>query len=428
MSLIGITSFEWSPMSTSHPLQGIRVLSLEQAAALPFATRHLADLGAEVIRVQSHRRPPGGLADGDLTRNKLQLAIDLGTDGGPEAFRRVAAQCDVVMHNFTPRVVAKYGIDFESIRQVNPSVVYASITGFGATGPWGGRPLFGPGAEAVSGHNDLIGDSERWPGRPGTIVYADNTAGMTCTFAVLAALEERDRTGEPQCVDVSLYECAVSQLGPVLAETSLGARPGRAGNRDESFAVHDVFNAAGNDRHIAIAATDDQLDDLLRLTGAASTEGLTRVIATREPGELAQALQAAGIPAATVADASDLLGEASLWERGYYGIMERRGEAAGRYPHAGPAWGGGAALSMTEPHGLGSDNEYVLRDIAGLDGAEIAELKRSGAIGEAPLTPLALGARTPELRVERGELARVEDGPGTWAPHVEGGAGGARSQ
>src|SRR5690606_10343205 len=116
------------------------------------------------------------------------------------------------------RVVRKFGVDFEGVRAVNPDVIYVSLTGFGTTGPWGERPLFGPGAEAVSGHNLLIGDPEAWPGRPGTGVYADDTCGLYTMTAILAALDERARTGEGQHIDISLYETMVAHLGPVLAE------------------------------------------------------------------------------------------------------------------------------------------------------------------------------------------------------------------
>ena len=238
------------------PLAGVRVLSLEQAAALPFASKQLADLGADVIRAQSHLRTPAYIdpANIDLIRSKRQLGLDLTAEGGPELFLRLAAESDVVAHNFTPRVVRRFGIDYESVRRVNPNIIYVSLTGFGTTGPWGERPLFGPGAEAVSGHDLLIGTPDKWPGRPGTIVYADNTCGLYTTFAILAALEERDRGGGGRFVDISLYETAVSHLGPVLAERSLGANPARCGNDDRRFGIHGVFDARGHDRHVASAA------------------------------------------------------------------------------------------------------------------------------------------------------------------------------
>ncbi len=209
---------------------------MEQAAALPFATRHLADLGAEVIRVQSHRRAGGG---GELMRDKRQLAIDLATPGGPELFLRVASRCDVVAHNFTPRVMRRYGITYEDVRRVHPRVIYASLTGYGSSGPWSDRPLFGPGAEAVSGQNLLIGEPDATtPGRPGTITYADFVCGLNLVFALLAALDELERTGSGQHIDVSLYETGVAQIGCAVAERAFGGdEPRRIGNDDSSHAL-----------------------------------------------------------------------------------------------------------------------------------------------------------------------------------------------
>ena len=151
------------------PLTGIRVLAMEQAAALPFCTRHLADLGADVYRVQSHNRPVGALQDVGYLRNKKTIGLDLARPDGAEVFRDLAQGCDVVAHNFTPRVMRKFGIDFDALARVNPRIVYCSVTGFGATGPFGDKPLFGPGAEAMSGQNAMMGEpGARIPSRPGT--------------------------------------------------------------------------------------------------------------------------------------------------------------------------------------------------------------------------------------------------------------------
>jgi crotonobetainyl-CoA:carnitine CoA-transferase CaiB-like acyl-CoA transferase len=141
----------------NQPLQGIRILSMEQVVALPFATRHLADLGAEVIRVQSHKRFTGAGAVGSLFRNKSLLGLDLAAPHGPEIFLKLAAACDVVAHNFTPCVMRKYGIDYDGVKAHNERIIYCSVTGYGTTGPWRDRPLFGPGAEALSGLNVMIG-------------------------------------------------------------------------------------------------------------------------------------------------------------------------------------------------------------------------------------------------------------------------------
>ena len=210
--------------SEMKPLSGIRVLSMEQAAALPFATRHLADLGAEVIRVQSHKRPVGVLQEVHYYRNKKIVGLDLAHPDGPETFRSIAANVDVVAHNFTPRVMRKYQIDFANLAKINPNIIYCSVTGFGTTGPWADRPLFGPGAEAMSGQNAMMGEPDALtPGRPGTITYADNVCGLYLLFAVLGALEQRARIPGPRHVEVSLYETGVAHIGTVIAERSAGA-------------------------------------------------------------------------------------------------------------------------------------------------------------------------------------------------------------
>ncbi len=409
-------------MPAFRPLEGVRVLSMEQAAALPFATRHLADLGAEVIRVESHLRRVG-LSEPDLFRNKRRLGIDLGADGGPAVFLRVAAGCDVVAHNFTPRVMRKYGIDYEGVRTVNPGVIYVSLTGFGTTGPWGERPLFGPGAEAISAQNVMIGEAGAWPARPGTIVYADNTCGMNAAFAILAALDERERTGRGQHIDISLYETAVSHIGAAVAERAFGGPlPERIGNADTRWALHGVFAAAGADRHVAIAATDAQLAVVARALGvpAADPEHVAAAVAARDAEAVADALQAAGVAAAAVADAAMQAADAHLWARGYFGVL---GDGDNAHPHAGPAWGGGADVAMVAPHHLGEDNAALLRAAGYADG-EIAALAAAGVVGALPAPPTRDRADT-ETRIERGELARVDAEHDGWRAARAAAAGGA---
>lgn len=397
-----------------RPLEGIRVLSMEQAAALPYATRHLADLGADVIRVASPKRPAGGLDNVELVRSKRQLALDLDSPGGPEAFRRVAAGCDVVAHNFTPRVMRKYGIDPGTLRAADPALVYLSLTGAGTTGPWADRPLFGPGAEAASGHAMLIGDRDGWPGRPGTVTYADNTCGLYALLAVLAALEERGRTGKGTHVDVSLYETAVSALGPVFAELALGAEPQRSRNADIRYALHGVFAAEGHDRSVAIAATEAQLPAVAEVLGLGAGVGnvdgiaVATAVATWPADDLADALQRAGVAAAVAADAGDVATDAQLRARGWFGVVPQPDAHDHAVEASGPAWGGGAIVPMAAPHAVGADSRDVLRDVGGLADAEIDELLAAGTVGElvAPKRPGT--SSDPTVRLDRGELSRVD--------------------
>ncbi len=400
-----------------QPLDGTRVLSLEQAVALPFTTRHLADLGAEVIRVQSHRRraPP---AEPDLTRNKLQLAIDLAASAGPQTFLRVAAHCDVVAHNFTPRVVRRFGIDYAAVRAVNPEVIYVSLTGFGTTGPWSERPLFGPGAEAISGHNSLIGLPEAdTPGRPGTRTYADHTCGLYALFATLAALEERERSGQGQHIDVSLYETAVSHLGPVLSERAFGAAaPGPCANEDPRYALHGVFAARGHDRHVSVSAMSEQLGFVERALGVrvADADTIASAIAGLEAEDAVDALQRSGVAATLVADPSDVASDLQLWARGYFGLLRKRDDPSGALPHGGPAFGGGASLSLRDTPDAGADNADVLSRVGGHSAAEIERLRAAGVIGELAASAPRESPASNDVRIRRGELSRVDKRFDAW--------------
>jgi crotonobetainyl-CoA:carnitine CoA-transferase CaiB-like acyl-CoA transferase len=403
---------KWNDSLTSlQPLAGVRVLSMEQAAALPFATRHLADLGADVIRVQSHRRPAPDTYDIELTRNKRQLAIDLAAPGGPEVFQRVATACDVVCHNFTPQVVRKFGIDYNSLRTLRPDIIYLEITGFGTDGPWRARPLFGPGAEAVAGHNLLIGDPEQWPGRPPTITFADNTCGLYAVLAVTDALSRRDRLGAGSHLDISLYETAVSQLGTVLAERSLGAVPERNLNSDAAFAFQGSYVSGEPGRYVAVSVPHGAQPGAA-LGATTGHEGdLAAALASRPAADAVSDLQAAGIPAAVVADAAALTTDEHLWARGYFGLLERHDHGLeGEYVYSGPPFGGGADAYIRNAHPVGADTREILASVAGYPPDEIDRLFAAGVVGTGSPPGLSGPQRDPATRIERGELSRVDPG------------------
>lgn len=395
-----------------QPLKGVRILSMEQAVALPFATRHLADLGATVIRVQSHQRATGTGALGSLFRDKLMVGLDLAAPRGPDVFLKLAANCDVVAHNFTPRVMRKFGIDYDGVKDVNARIIYCAVTGYGTTGPWRDRPLFGPGAEALSGQNLTIGEANALtPGRPGTITYADNLCGLNLVFALLVALEHRDLTGYGQQIDLSLYETNVSHIGAAVAERSFGGPlPERVGNRDSNYAVHGVFETHGHDRHLALAVSEAQMPTLLHLLEISAPAEIVAALRQGNAEEMVETLQDAGIAAAVVADASDVSADPHLWSRGHFGHYA---DDAAATPQFGPAWGGGAAVSMSNPRAVGADNRRVLRDIAGLPEAEIEGLYQSGTIGDVQSQPPPAPADT-ALRIARGELSRVDTRYDRW--------------
>jgi hypothetical protein len=244
---------------------------------------------------------------------------------------RVAANCDVVAHNFTPKVMRRYGIDYEGVRSVNADVIYVSLTGFGTTGPWGERPLFGPGAESVSGHNLLIGEPEAWPGRPGTIVYADNTCGLNCAFAILAALTSATA---PAGASTSTYPstrrpCRTwgGRRGTCFRRTL----PMRAIMRTRTT-PYTVSSAPAGDRHVAISAAKSDGGASPPWARAAPWMGRGR-LAALDAGTWQRDFRPEGIAAAVVADASGHL--ASLIAgRGFFGVMRRTLPGIeGEYPH-----------------------------------------------------------------------------------------------
>lgn len=398
---------------TDRALQGIRVLSMEQAAALPFATRHLADLGAEVIRVQSHKRAGGPVLDASLFRNKRMLGLDLSHTSGPAIFRRVAAISDVVLHNFTPRVMRKYAIDFPNIKAINSDVVYGAITGFGSTGPWADRPLFGPGAEALSGQNLLIGDPKAWtPGRPGTITYADNICGLNLLFAILAALELRDATGEGASIDVSLYETGVSQIGTAITDHAFGGPlPQRMANLDLGFSLHAVFDTRKSDQTIAIALRSGQESLLLKTLRIKRISDLEAFLLKREAGGVAIRLQSVGIAASRVQDPSDIASDDHLRARDYFGSMTPNSTPPDDMLQFGPAWGNAKGLPMSEPHHIGADNRKILQD-AGYSHEAIEQLYDQGAIGEVS-SVMRIRESNARMQIERGEISRVDINPGS---------------
>jgi benzylsuccinate CoA-transferase BbsF subunit len=395
------------------PLEGIKVLAMEQAVALPMATFHLAALGAEIIRVESPDRARANYLEHDLLRDKQRLGLNLSKPGAADLFRQLAREVDIVAHNFTPRVMRKFGIDYESIRQVKPEIIYLSITGFGSTGGWSDKPLFGPGAEAIAGNYQLIGEQEDWPGRPGTIVYADDNCGAHALVAVLAALERRDDTGVGSHLDVSLYETSVSMLGPVISERAVGGNfPTRSGNSDRRYAIHGVFPLNGLDRWIAVAVNNDQVLDCLDILGLSPTSNYSDETigeATREMfgDDLVFRLQSANIDSHLVFDVADHFGDVKLQSRNYFSSMVWNDD---RYPTKSTIWGGGIDLQPIPARDVGADNHGILRTLLGLAPAEIEQLEAAEIIGCGipAVEKESLQVSEQQTRIDRRELTRIE--------------------
>lgn len=262
------------PLS-SGSLDGLRILDLSRILAGPTATQLMGDLGADVIKVE--RPGPGDDTrswgppfvpdadgnDSDLSayylsanRNKRSIAIDLSTDEGVALVKRLAAISDVVIENYKPGDLARRGLGYDDIRKVKPDIVWCAISGFGQTGPYASRTGYDFLIQAMGGIMSITGESDGRPLKVG-LGIADVMCGMYATVGILAALRHRDRTGEGQYIDLSLYDAQVAWL--INAATNhlvSGKVPGRIGNRHPNIAPYQTFATA--DGEIAVAVGNDR--------------------------------------------------------------------------------------------------------------------------------------------------------------------------
>jgi crotonobetainyl-CoA:carnitine CoA-transferase CaiB-like acyl-CoA transferase len=330
------------------PLAGLKVLELARILAGPWAGQLLADLGAEVIKVERpgegddtrHWGPPFA-EDGAAAyfhacnRGKKSVAIELGTADGQDQVRALAADADVLIENFKVGGLAKYGLDHASLSVLNPGLVYCSITGFGQTGPYASRAGYDFIIQGMGGAMSLTGEPDGEPQKSG-VAYADLFTGLYATVAILAALRERDRSGRGAHIDMALLD---SQVG-VLANQALnwmvsGKVPHRMGNGHANLVPYQAFKVAdgevivavGNDRQFA------KLCDILGLAALAQDERfrtnpsrvvnraeliplIQQAMLQRRRGEFSQALEAAGIPAGPINPVDAVFADPQVIARG----------------------------------------------------------------------------------------------------------------
>ena len=258
-----MTSARQSARGRSYrPLAGVRVLSFELAYSLPAATRLLAELGAEVVKVS----PPRGVGFADFTTavdgvslGKPNIAINLKTDEGRALARALVARADVVCSNFTAPVMPSFGLGPDELRAIKPDVIVLRLSGYGAPGPWTEFPAFAAATEAVAGLNSVQGRDDEPPVRVGSGIFADQLSGMYAALAIVAALEHRQRTGQGRYIDLAMAECVTHLLGPSVVYTErTGSLPGRPGNRDPHRAPQGTYACRGNDQWLALTVADDE--------------------------------------------------------------------------------------------------------------------------------------------------------------------------
>jgi crotonobetainyl-CoA:carnitine CoA-transferase CaiB-like acyl-CoA transferase len=399
-------------------LDGVTVLDFTWVVAGPVATRILADQGARVLKIERKNAADfgsrrGGLS-GNLNRGKESVVLDLSKPRGIEIARRLAARSDVVIDNFSARVMRNLGLDYESLRARQPGLIAVSMSGFGHSGPWRDHVSYGPTLQALAGFPYLM----RLPGGPPAgwgYSWSDMAGGMMAALATLAALEHRDRSGAGQWVDLGQYETLISLLGPAVSRALSGEEIESPGNASQEGPAmpHGVFRCAAgtradgspdDDRWVAIAVLDDgvwsRLADLLladgepwaaaadlarhagRVARRVEVERALEAWTRRRPAEEVQALlQAAGVAAALVANGEDLCErDPQLRSRGFFRPV-RSAEGQMLTFDALPFAGDLVAGDVLAPGPLlGEHTDVVLRELAGIDDDELIALRAEGVI------------------------------------------------
>lgn len=387
------------------PLAGVRVVDLTRMFAGPCATAVLADLGAEVIKIEeprigdpTRRNLPEWNGESayfmSLNRGKRSVTLDLKSPAGAAAVRALIATADVLVENYRPGVMARLGLDHETLAATHPRLVYCSLSGFGATGPLRDKISFDLVNQAMAGTIDLTGDPGDRPVRIGVPV-GDMAGGLYVAVAALAGLRARDRTGLGSWIDLSLHDVLISLLAGVAQRyLSTGEVPTRTGSRDRDVAPQGCYRAA--DGWLVLSAVTDAhwraLADLLGIDDGrfadaharkrhepALDELLAGHLGTRTVTDWTAALTAAGVPAAPVLSLPDALRSALATDRGI--------AFDAVHPTVGPMRnlaspvvldGARAGVGATSPV-LGADTEDVLREL-GYDDAGLAELADAGVI------------------------------------------------
>jgi crotonobetainyl-CoA:carnitine CoA-transferase CaiB-like acyl-CoA transferase len=330
------------------PLAGLKVLELARILAGPWAGQLLADLGAEVIKVEragvgddTRQWGPPFAADGAAAyfhacnRGKSSVAVDFEREEDLARVRALAAEADVLIENFKVGGLRRFRLDYEAVSAANPGIVYCSITGFGQTGPYASRAGYDFIIQGMGGIMSLTGEPDGPPQKCG-VAFADIFTGAYSAVAILAALRERDRTGRGAQIDMALLDCQVG----VLANQALnwmvsGNVPRRMGNGHANLVPYQVFSARDGELIIAVG-NDRQFERLCSILGRNELAGderfatnparvrnrgaliplLEQAIAGRSRAELAQAIEAAGIPAGPINDVAQVFADPQVRARG----------------------------------------------------------------------------------------------------------------
>jgi crotonobetainyl-CoA:carnitine CoA-transferase CaiB-like acyl-CoA transferase len=431
--LAGADTEHWQPAPsvlrregrTGLPLAGIRIVDMAMGWAGPLTTRQMADLGAEIIKVEGRAYPDWwrGADYGEAgiaarlyetrhafniqNRNKTGITLDLTRPDGADLLRRLVATADAVVENYSQGVLPKLGLAYPDLRAVKPDLVMVSMPAFGADTEWADVRAYGSTLEQASGLPSVTGQPDG-PPTMSHVAYGDPIGGLNAAAALLVALFHRKRTGEGQLINLSQVECMLPLVAPWIIEQSIaGSVAQRRGNRHPVFVPHGCFRCAGDDAWIVIAVTDDaawqnlcavidRLDlagdpALATATGRRAAEdrleaAITEWTRWHSPDEAMQELQARRVAAGVARSFEDImLREPHLEARGFWQVVDRPFMGEHRQPSPTFREDGRAYPIRTPAPTLGQSTRDVLRRILDLSDAELDRLEAERIIGTEPI-------------------------------------------
>lgn len=404
-------------MTRPPALDGIRVLDLSRILAGPWCTQNLADLGADVIKIERPRVGddtrawgPPYLKDGDgqdtnesayylsANRNKRSVEADMATEAGATLIRELAAVSDILVENFKVGGLAKYGLDYDSLKAINPRLIYCSVTGFGQDGPFATRPGYDFMIQGMGGLMSITGERDDLPGggpQKAGVAVTDIVTGMYATVAILAALQERHRSGLGQHLDIALLDCHVALLANQNSNYfNSGVAPTRAGNAHQNVVPYQVF--AASDGHLIVATGNEsqyraycraigvpELGDdprfatnRLRVTNReVLIDLLTRIMREGRRDDWIAKLEAVGVPCGPINNIAQAFAHPQSQARQLRRDLPH--PAGGTAPvTASPLrFSGSPVVYRRAPPLLGEHTEEVLREVLGKSDGDIAGLR-----------------------------------------------------
>ena len=410
------------------PLFGIRIIDFSMGWAGPVCTRHLADLGADIVKIEACGYPDWWRGVDNrpetvtqrlyeksarfniMNRGKRAITLDLTQPDGVQLAKALVKDADAAIENYSADVLRKLGLDYAALEKINPSIVMVSMAAFGAGGAWRETRAYGSTLEQGSGLPS-VGGRAGDPPMMNHLAYGDAVGGLNACSALLVALLHRRRTGEGQFIDLSQVQCMLPFTAAwAIEQSAAGCVAPRAGNRHPLFVPHGVFPCAGADKWVLIAVTDDamwaRLADTIGLreptlatpaARRAAEDRIEAVIAAwtsqRSPDEAMHALQKVGVAAGAVRHPAELLTDPHLKARAFWQWLDRA--YVGRHPQPSPPYrGGDSPLPLRVPAPtLGQHNGEVLGGLLGLAKTELERLERDKVTGFEALPPAQRKAR-----------------------------------